>query len=201
MTSLLSIHSHRPTDVEFDVSIQGISESTPATVRFVVENHRGYDVSIMCEQVGDNKFRAKIPALDIDESEQPFRVEVIVDGYYFSPSRGNMRVARAPRVQMEQTSAPILPNKPQVTTTFAQPVEVKKKSWIKLSEMSDRQQNDLKSKCQRSAKILESAAVILATVSQSQAIPSTVGTQALGRLCETVRNACDVVESSIIRQI
>lgn len=197
MTSPLSIHSHRPTDVEFDVSIQGISEDSPATVRFVVENHRGYDVCIVCEQTTDNKFRAKIPALDIEESEQPYRVEVIVDGYYFSPSRGSMRVARAPRVHMEQTSAPAAPTRPQVTTSIIAQPRPLRKQWVKLSEMTDRQQSELAARCQRSAKVLESAAVLL----NNLGTPSNMEPQALSRVFETVRNACDIVEKSIVRQV
>ena len=197
MTSPLSIHSHRPTDVEFDVSIQGISEDSAATVRFVVENHRGYDVCIVCEQTADNKFRAKIPALDIDESEQPYRVEVIVDGYYFSPSRGNMRVAKAPRVQMEQTSAPAAPSRPQVTTSLISQPRPIKRSWVKLSEMSDRQQSELASRCQRSAKVLETAAALLSNISTG----TNVEPQALSKVFETVRNACDIVEKSIVRTV
>ena len=194
MTSPLSIHSHRPTDVEFDVSIQGISDESPATVRFVVENHRGYDVCIVCEQTADNKFRAKIPALDIEESEQPYRVEVIVDGYYFSPSRGNMRVARAPRVQMEQTSAPAVPSRPQVTTSIISQPRLLKRSWVKLSEMSDRQQNELAVRCQRTAKVLETAGKMLANMGNTAKMEP----QALSKVFETVRGACDIVEKSIL---
>jgi hypothetical protein len=183
--------------VEFDVSIQGISEDSAATVRFVVENHRGYDVCIVCEHTADNKFRAKIPALDIEESEQPYRVEVIVDGYYFSPSRGNMRVAKAPRVQMEQTSVPAIPMRPQVTTSLISQPRALKRSWVKLSEMSDRQQSDLASRCQRSAKVLQTAAGLLAQIGGG----TNVEPQALSKVFETVRNACDIVEKSIVRTV
>jgi hypothetical protein len=181
--------------VEFDVSIQGISEESPAVVRFVVENHRGYDVCIVCEQTADNKFRAKIPALDIDESEQPYRVEVIVDGYYFSPSRGNMRVAKAPRVQMEQTSVPAMPSRPQVTTSIISQPRPVKRQWVKLSEMSDRQQSELATRCQRTAKVFETASQALSNMGGNTA---KMEPQALSKVFETVRNACDIVEKTIL---
>lgn len=108
----IKINNTRPTDLEFDVAIHGLNEQTlpNADVRFVVANADGkYNLSVKCMKAeGINKWLAKIPALNLAGANQSFRVEVIVDGYYFEPAAGGLILISEPKVgMMENTVQPM----------------------------------------------------------------------------------------------
>ena len=57
----------------------------------------------------------KLPKLThINSDVAPFRVEVIIDGYYFEPAQGEMTFIKSPDVQFKKSEA----KRPSVTTSF-----------------------------------------------------------------------------------
>lgn len=114
--TLIKINNSRDTDLLFDVAIQGLieDESAPADVRFVVENiNERYNLSIKCAKTDDGRWHAKIPSLNLESKKQPFQIEVIVDGYYFSPVAGTLELIPEPKVSVKESQ-----KKPTVTASI-----------------------------------------------------------------------------------
>lgn len=124
----LKINPASNAELEFDVMVQGIDDKTPPEVRFVVETEQ-YDRMFKCTRVAEEKHKwcAKLPAMkDLKQDSCSFRVEVVVDGYFFVPAKGTLSLVRDPDVKFQTEST-----RPSVTTSFtvkqedtvSQPVE------------------------------------------------------------------------------
>jgi len=116
MSTIVRVNNTKDTNLEFDIAIQGLTEdATPNTdVRFVVKNVKDkYSVSIKCKRNENKKWVANVPALYLETKEQPFQIEVIVDGYYFAPANGMLEVINEPKVKIKEESTP----QKQITVT------------------------------------------------------------------------------------
>ena len=112
----IQINPKKPSELEFEVLIQGIDKSNIPAVRFVVMSDTG-DLSFNCVKVeGEkDKWLAKIPALShIKTDAAQFRVEVIVDDYFFTPAEGEITFITTPKVKFAAKNTP----KPTVTASF-----------------------------------------------------------------------------------
>lgn len=77
-----------------------------------------YDHSFRCTKSADEKhgWSVKLPSLThIDGDQASFRVEVIVDGYYFEPAQGEIAFIRQPDIKIGTKKKA---NRPTVTTSF-----------------------------------------------------------------------------------
>lgn len=131
----ISINPSKPTEHEFEVTIQGIDHSIIPVVRFVIisDSADKCDESYRCNKVtGEkNKWVANLPALThITTPTSKFRIEVIVDDYYFEPAQGEIKFIAASDVHFNDKST----KKPHVT---ASKVEAETKKPVKESSDLD----------------------------------------------------------------
>lgn len=111
----IKINPTKSADLEFEVMVQGIDDKELPTVRFVVEDE-AFDRTFKCSRVEGEKHKwcAKLPVMkDIKKESCSFRVEVIVDGYFFTPAKGTLSLIQDPSVKFQTESA-----RPSVTTSF-----------------------------------------------------------------------------------
>lgn len=124
MDATIRVNNTKETELDFDVNIQGISIDAPenaAKVRFVITNVHGGNLSFDCEMRADDstKWYVKLPPLpqlSSTTNAHAFRMEVIIDGYYFEPASGNLILLKDPEITMSK------PAKPKVSVSAA-PVE------------------------------------------------------------------------------
>lgn len=107
----ITINPTRQSDLEFEIALTGIDDAEPPSVRFVATSlAESCDYSFSCTRVeGEkHKWKASIPKLaNVKEDSLPFRIEVIVDGYFFQPAQGKLvlvsAVAPKPKRMVEVT--------------------------------------------------------------------------------------------------
>ncbi len=91
MDNVVTISNAKDNTLEFDVDIQGI-ETDDMAVRFVIETGI-MDLGFDSEKGVKNKWSVKIPALSIlDSTMYPFHINIVVDGYNFTPLQGSVNV-------------------------------------------------------------------------------------------------------------
>lgn len=114
----ISLNPSKPSELDFEVTIQGLDDDELPLVRFVVIGESSnYDHSFRCTKIEDEKhgWSVKLPTLDhIEGDAAPFRVEVIVDGYYFEPAQGEIAFIKKPDIKIGKKKA----SRPTVTTSF-----------------------------------------------------------------------------------
>lgn len=100
----ITINPARESELEFEVAMTGIDDYHLPTVRFVATSEaEECDYSFRCRKVEGQKHRwkAMIPALkNVNESTMNFRVEVIIDGYFFEPATGTLLLINVPEAQV-----------------------------------------------------------------------------------------------------
>lgn len=93
--------------------VQGSDDEKPV-VRFAMSGCDDYDCMFACKHVDGNKWSVSLPALThFTKTSVPFRVEVIIDGYYFEPASGTVQMMTDPSVKVSSKSS-----KPTVATSF-----------------------------------------------------------------------------------
>lgn len=104
----LKINPAKSSDIQFDVTIQGLDSSLPE-VRFVITSESdGCNHSFRCVKVKGEKTKwmATLPKLEwIGEDQCNFHLEVIVDGYYFEPAHGKVVLLSNPDVKFETAAS------------------------------------------------------------------------------------------------
>lgn len=126
----IKINPTKPCELEFDVTIQGLEDTTKPVVRFVLSSSEGFDCSFPCQPSDDSKWVAKMPPMHhLKDNSVPFRVEVIVDGYYFEPAQGTAYLVTDPSVKFQPTVS-----KPTVSTSFTVKQEGESKRDKKVEE-------------------------------------------------------------------
>lgn len=197
----LKVNSCKDTEFEFDVEIQGLNEENTAAaeVRFVVLEVNGqFDAAIKCSRTTTNRWLVRIPPLNLTSVQQPFQIEVIVDGYYFVPVSGNLFVVSTPKIDLsaQETSKPI------VSATFAVIEEpaffegrepVKTRRLLEASEMSLKECHDVARKVQVASKIMKKASAVLENIVDVDNLNNKV----IAGTLETVRQAIDLVEMKV----
>lgn len=110
----IKLNPAKPSELEFDVSVQGTDDGAPPIVRFVMSLDAAYDCVFPCHKMDGVKWQAKLPALtDTKLSTVPFKIEVIVDGYFFEPAQGTVILVTDPSIKITPAVS-----KPSVTTSF-----------------------------------------------------------------------------------
>ncbi len=106
----VTIVEGRENTLEFDININGANKKTPV-VRFVIEKNP-IDYTFQCINEEDSTWIVTIPILtEFKKKAYPFRIEVIVDGYYFEPFHGTADIVAEPTVKTKEVhiSAPVKP--------------------------------------------------------------------------------------------
>ncbi len=114
----LEINLNRETNFDFELSITGIS-ANDAKVRFGIDLP-GFTVQIPCTRGDDKVWSVTVPALEdvAEEGHYSFSIELIVNGYHFSPVKGTAKLApvaevtgSVPRKSVEVAVTSITPKK------------------------------------------------------------------------------------------
>ncbi len=130
MTESISIVKTRDNELEFDINITGAQKKQPV-VRLVIEAPKVH-YSFNCNNTEGDKWVVGIPALpQLTRKSYPFRLEVIIDGYFFEPYRKTMSVIPEPVVKSGKV-AEKHPEKPVVNKK--KPAPAKKKVVKKRTE-------------------------------------------------------------------
>lgn len=92
--SIVKADPSKPTDLEFDISIQsiGIDKRKAPMVRFILHTSCAEgDMLFVCKNVSDTLWSVTIPALkQYASSTLAYSLEVVVDGYFFEPATGDV---------------------------------------------------------------------------------------------------------------
>lgn len=107
MSESIKLNPQRKSDLEFDVDIQGVDENQTIVVRFVVEQ-TDFNRTFICQRVKDTEHTwvVNLPSFSWTKQEScDFHVEVIIDDYYFEPTKGTIELVM---------------DKPEVSTSFKQ---------------------------------------------------------------------------------
>ena len=98
MDNIISIVKNRENELEFDMEIAGAKQQG-TQARFVIEATPVH-YSFSCQNPGEGaKWSVIIPPLpNLESVAYPFRLEVIIDGYYFEPFRGTVQITAEPTV-------------------------------------------------------------------------------------------------------
>jgi len=127
MTESISIVKTRDNELEFDINITGAQKKEPV-VRLVIEDRKVH-YSFDCTNPDGDKWLVGIPPLpQLTRKAYPFRLEVIIDGYFFEPYRKTMSVIPEPVVKSGKV-AEKHPETPVVNKK--KPVAPKKKKVVK----------------------------------------------------------------------
>ena len=127
MTESISIVKTRDNELEFDINIRGAQKQNPV-VRLVIEDRKVH-YSFACNNTDGDKWIVAIPPLpQLTRKAYPFRLEVIIDGYFFEPYRKTMSVIPEPVVKSGKV-AEKHPEKPVVNKK--KPAAPKKKTVVK----------------------------------------------------------------------
>lgn len=113
----VKININKPSELQFDVNIQG-ADTDEIIVRFVLLDINGCDYSFNCTKVEDSKksWKVKLPKISSDKSICKFRLEVIIDEYYFEPVNSEVQF-----ITSKDVSATIKQNsKPKVSTSLTE---------------------------------------------------------------------------------
>lgn len=86
--TVININKDTSTELTFDVDVKSeMGGEDSVKVRFVIIDIDGFDWTLDCVQDG-KQWIAKIPAFEKDFDSRKFRIEVIVDEFYFEPVKG-----------------------------------------------------------------------------------------------------------------
>ena len=112
-TPSIKINPRKSADLEFDVVVNGTDDNKPE-VRFVIEDEACDRLYKCTKGEAKNSWCAKLPVLsDMKKESYQFRVEVVVDGYFFAPAKGKLDMIQDPTVKFQTEAV-----KPSVTTSF-----------------------------------------------------------------------------------
>ncbi|KKM04542.1 hypothetical protein LCGC14_1763140, partial [marine sediment metagenome] len=97
---LLQINLNRATNFEFELSVTGISADS-AKVTFGLEVTGLFTIQFPCVRGDDGNWSVSIPVLDkyMEEGNYTYTIELIVEGYHFSPVKGTAHVGPVAEVK------------------------------------------------------------------------------------------------------
>jgi hypothetical protein len=182
---VIKLHNSKETEFEFNVAIQGHNSENAPQVRFVVENIKGYNVAVDCQSIGKDLWSAKVPAIATLEENHNFRVEVIVDGYYFVPTSGLVEVQKAPQVSVREsykTGADVSTESP--------------KQLLQYYDLTEAEQDILQTKTKQAGLLLQKAGKIMeAGFDPNSTRP--LDTASLSKMIEMVKESVDNIKSKL----
>lgn len=89
----VTVNLNAPTEIIFDLEIEGLATLTTLECRFCIL----HDISMFfpCQKVGDKQFSVKLPILSMLSKDKSYRfaVEVIADNYFFKALEDSLTVA------------------------------------------------------------------------------------------------------------
>lgn len=185
----ITINGDQPSDIDFDLSIQGIP-THEAGVRFVVESDAGYDIAITCSRQQNNQWRASIPALQLRESTRPFRIEVIAGGYYFCPTTGSLQVKASPQVHIAEIVQPRGPAI-SVSANFASAPAAPVQPPIVVESLAPAERGALYKHCRNAGRIFSKAGTLLQERRDGLTGPG------LAEVLKAVKSAIQMVETKL----
>ena len=98
MAEMISIVKTRDNELEFDINITGAQKKEPV-VRLIIENGSVH-YTFECTKLKGDKWVCAIPPLpQLTKKAYPFRLEVIIDGYFFEPYRKTLNIIPEPVVK------------------------------------------------------------------------------------------------------
>lgn len=132
MAEVNSIVKSRTNKLEFEVSIKGGGDDKTPTIRFVLED-KDMNYTFDCVNEEDNIWVVTIPPMpQLTKKRYPFRVEVIIDGYYFEPFRKTLSIITDPEVDIADPD--VKRPKTKVSTKKEEAPRPKKKRPVKRTE-------------------------------------------------------------------
>lgn len=143
MDTTVSITNSRETELQFDISVEGVDVTT-MEARFVIEAD-GVQYSFKCNQ-GDEaaKWVVLIPAMShLKHGEYDFHIEIITNGYYFNPYHGKVNVTPEPtvsksEVKNDKPKTPVVKiSKPEVAKDDKKPAPVISEDEPKSDDLID----------------------------------------------------------------
>ena len=95
---MISIVKTRDNELEFDINITGAQKKEPV-VRLIIENDK-VNYTFDCTNLKGDKWVCAIPPMpQLTKKAYPFRLEVIIDGYFFEPYRKTINIIPEPVVK------------------------------------------------------------------------------------------------------
>ena len=158
----LEINLNRETNFDFELSITGIS-ANDAKVRFGIDLP-GFTVQIPCTRGDDKIWSVTVPALEsvAEEGHYGFSIELIVNGYHFSPVKGTAKLApvaevtgSVPRKSVEVAVTSITPKKDVVKPAEEKKAEKVVKAAEKKEEKKEKKAPKKKSKKKKEEEVEE----------------------------------------------
>ena len=155
-TEILEINLNKETTFDFELSITGIS-AADAKVRFGVELP-GYTLQVPCTRGDDKTWGVTIPCLEsfVEEGNYSFTIELIANGYHFSPVKGTAAikpvaevVGSVPRKSVEVEVTAITPKKSVVKK---EEVEEEEKEAVKAAKKEKKPKKSKKKKKEMKAE-------------------------------------------------
>ena len=106
----ITINPLKSSDLEFELTLNG-SSNTPI-VRFVIINAKNNtDYSYSCKKKDKKTWMVSIPKLDmITGTSSQFRIECIIDDFYFEPAQGTINYIETPSIKIKQPNDTKQPN-------------------------------------------------------------------------------------------
>jgi len=141
MDTTVSITNSRETELQFDISVEGVDVTT-MEARFVIEAD-GVQYAFKCTQ-GDEaaKWVVLIPAMPhLNHGEYDFHIEIITNGYYFNPYHGKVKVTPEPTVSKSEVKND-KPKTPVVKISKPKVAEESNSSAPVISEEDDAPKSD-----------------------------------------------------------
>ncbi len=182
---VIKLHNSKETEFEFNVAIQGHGSESQPMVRFVVENVKGYNVALDCQSTGKDLWSVKVPAISTLEENHNFRVEVIVDGYYFVPTTGLVEVQKAPQVSVREsfkTGTDVNADSP--------------KQLLQYYDLTEAEQDILQSKTKQAGILLQKAGKIMEAGFDANSTKP-LDTKSLNKMIEMVKESVDNIKSKL----
>jgi len=100
--SVMHIKKNSPTTIEFNLEVSGIENAKKTSAVLMVENViKGCDVAIHAKHVKDTTWSVTVPNLkNFKGTTYAVRLEVVVDGYHFTPASGTIKLVEDPKLEM-----------------------------------------------------------------------------------------------------
>jgi len=126
----ITVNSNAPTEILFDLELDGVSTLTLLECRFCILS----DVSMFfsCTRVGEKQYSVTLPILTMLEKNKTYKyaIEVIADNYYFKALEDSFTVKEivtkaTATVTSPVPSAPPSPKEPEPTSATTQEPEKK----------------------------------------------------------------------------
>jgi hypothetical protein len=98
----LLLNHRKSNEIEFDVTVEGLAASNDMLVRFLIETV-DFSMGFDCKHHTGSKWSVVLPALPhLEKETYPFKIEAIVDGYYFIPVKGTINVVGSAEVYISK---------------------------------------------------------------------------------------------------